>query len=248
MEVMERNARLRQRMALFEIGPVFQHTGEDDLPREPQRVALLLAGPRSAPGWQPADTAPMDFYDLKGVLEALLNSLHIPDIRFEPGAHPSYHPGKCARILSGSQLLGISGELHPLARAGYDLPVTLAATPLLAAELDLDALQSLILILYDSLPVPEFPPVLEDLAVVVEEGLPAERVEQVIRAAGGKTVTSIRLFDVYRGGQVGAGMKSLAYSLTYQAADRTLTDKEAAQVRQRVIRQLEQELGAKLRA
>jgi phenylalanyl-tRNA synthetase beta chain len=96
--------------------------------------------------------------------------------------------------------------------------------------------------------VPAYPPVLEDIAVIVDEEISAERVESCIRAAGGKTLQSVRLFDVYRGEQIGSGKKSLAYSLTYQAPDRTLTDQEAAQMRLRIVRRLEQELGAKLRS
>jgi phenylalanyl-tRNA synthetase beta chain len=95
--------------------------------------------------------------------------------------------------------------------------------------------------------VPEFPPVLEDLALVVDESLPAERVAELIRRTGGKVVRDVRLFDVYRGEKVGAGKKSLAYSLTYQASDRTLSDKDVAGLRTHILRRLEQELGAKLR-
>jgi phenylalanyl-tRNA synthetase beta chain len=95
--------------------------------------------------------------------------------------------------------------------------------------------------------VPEFPPVLEDLALVVDESLPAERVAELIRRTGGKVVRDVRLFDVYRGEKVGAGKKSLAYSLTYQASDRTLSDKDVAGLRAHILRRLEQELGAKLR-
>jgi phenylalanyl-tRNA synthetase beta chain len=96
--------------------------------------------------------------------------------------------------------------------------------------------------------VPPFPPVLEDLAVVVDESLPAVSVAEVLHKAGGKTVVDVRLFEVYRGQQIGSGKKSLAYSLTYQAPDRTLTDKEVAKIRQRIVRQLERDLGAKLRS
>ncbi len=96
--------------------------------------------------------------------------------------------------------------------------------------------------------VPALPPVLEDIAVVVDEAVPAEKVVQAIREAGGKMLTGVTLFDIYRGEQIGAGKKSLAYSLTYQASDRTLTDQEAAQIRQRIIRRLEQELAARLRS
>jgi phenylalanyl-tRNA synthetase beta chain len=136
------------------------------------------------------------------------------------------------------------GELHPLVRQNYELP----ATPLLAADFNLDNLLAAIPPRYDVSAVPTFPPVLEDLAVIVEEAIPAERVEETIRQAGGNTLARLRLFDVYRGEQIGMGLKSLAYSLTYQAPDRTLTDQEAAQIRQRIVRRLQQDLDARLRS
>jgi len=244
MEVVERNARIRERMALFEIGPVFFASQDDSLPDEPQRLAIVLTGPRSLSGWQPADSSTMDFYDLKGVLAALLEALHIEDVGYEPAMHPSFHPGKQAKVQAGEREIGGFGELHPMIRQNYDLP----DSPLLAAELDLDVLLPLIPEQYISQPVPAYPPVLEDLALVVDETLPAERVAEVIRQAGGKIVTGVRLFDVYRGGKIGAGKKSLAYSLTYQAPNKTLTDRDVAGIRTRIIRRLEQELGAALRS
>ncbi len=116
----------------------------------------------------------------------------------------------------------------------------------MVAEFDLDILQSLAAV-YQIAPVPEFPPVLEDIALIVDEATPAERVEALIRQSGGKSVTNVRLFDVYRGEQIGEGKKSLAYSLTYQAVDKTLTDAEAAQIRNQIVARVEHELGAKLR-
>jgi len=246
LEVVERNARLQERLALFEIGPVFIPT-EAELPDEPVRLALVLTGPREPRGWQPADSGWMDFYDLKGVISALLEALHLPDIRFEPAQNPAFHPGKCARLLLGETEVGVLGELHPLVVEQYDLPEARTA-PILAAEFDLQPILTAIPERYPVRPVPAFPPVLEDLAIVIEEAVPAERVAEVIRAAGGDTVSEVRLFDVYRGEQAGAGMKSLAYSLTYQAQDRTLTDQEVAAIRHRIIRSLENELGAKLRS
>jgi phenylalanyl-tRNA synthetase beta chain len=244
MEVVERNARIRARMALFEIGPVFIASEEGDLPDEPQRLAIVLTGPRSLPGWQPADSATMDFYDLKGILAALLEALHIEAVRYESTGHPSFHPEKQAKVQAGEREIGVFGELHPVIRQNYDLP----DSPLLAAELDLDVLLPLIPERYISQPVHAYPPVLEDLALVVDETLPAERVAEVIRQAGGKIVTGVRLFDVYRGEKIGAGKKSLAYSLTYQAPNKTLTDRDVAGIRTRIIRRLEQELGAALRS
>jgi phenylalanyl-tRNA synthetase beta chain len=192
----------------------------------------------------------MDFYDLKGLLSTLFAGLHLRAVRYEPAEHPVFHPGKCARLLAkanqGEEFvqIGVIGELHPLVRAHYDLP----PAPLLAADLDLQALQALIPDRYAVQSVPAFPPVLEDLAIIVEEDVSGERVEALLRQAGGKTLIDLHLFDVYRGEQIGAGKKSLAYSLTYQAADRTLTDSDVAQIRQRIVRRLDQELGAKLRS
>jgi phenylalanyl-tRNA synthetase beta chain len=111
----------------------------------------------------------------------------------------------------------------------------------------MDLLVSLIPDRYEMQPVFAYPPVLEDLALVVDEEIPAGRVADLIQQAGGRIVTNITLFDVYRGEQIGKGKKSLAYSLTYQSSDKTLTDNDVAQLRQRIIRRLDQELGARLR-
>jgi phenylalanyl-tRNA synthetase beta chain len=138
----------------------------------------------------------------------------------------------------------VLGELHPLVKENYEF----GSTPVLAAELDLQAVLQAAPRIYAVQPVPVFPPVLEDIAVIVDESLPAERIVDVIQRAGGNLLTGVRLFDIYRGAQIGADKKSMAYSLTYQAPDRTLTDDEAAKIRQRVIRRLEEELGAKLRS
>jgi len=250
LEVVERNARLRERIALFEIGPVFYPREGQLLPDEPLHLAVAITGPRHLEGWreavnQPAMDAPaMDFYDLKGLLEEFLSGLHIEGMRWEAGKHPSYHPGKCAQIWSGERPLGFMGELHPLVRQHYDLP----PTALLAAELDLQVILEAIPPQYFVESVPAFPPVLEDLAVVVDDSVLAVQVANLIRQAGGKVVQGVRLFDLYRSDQIGAGKKSLAYSITYQAKDRTLTDKDVAGIRQKIVRLLEQELGARLRS
>ncbi len=247
LESAEHNARLRERLALFEIGPIFLSSEQGDLPDELQRLAILLAGPRGLPAWQGAENAPMDFYDLKGLLAGLLEGLHIPDVHYEPGTNPTFHPGKRARVLSGERQLGVFGELHPQVHERYDWPAAFAGIPILAADMDMDAILALVPALYEISPVPEFPPVLEDLALVVDESLPAERVAELIRQTGGKVIREVRLFDVYRGEKIGAGRKSLAYSLTYQAGDKTLSDKDVAGIRTHILRRLEQELGAKLR-
>jgi phenylalanyl-tRNA synthetase beta chain len=246
LETVERNARLRPRLALFEIGPIFMGSEASELPDELQRLVIAIIGPRALPGWQLADAAPMDFYDLKGLLTVLLDGLRLAGVRWEPASHPSFHPGKCARILAGEKQVGVMGELHPLVRQRYDLPAS--GAPLMAADLDLDTLLPLVPERYAVADVPSFPPVLEDLALVVDETLPADRVAAAIQDAGGKIVAGVRLFDVYRGEKLGHGKKSLAYSIIYQAPNKTLSDKDVAGIRTRIIRRLEQDLGAKLRA
>jgi phenylalanyl-tRNA synthetase beta chain len=118
----------------------------------------------------------------------------------------------------------------------------------LVATFDLDALYALVPERFDSQSVPIYPPVLEDLAIVVNDDLPAGQVEAMIRQTGGKLLAGLTLFDVYRSEQIGAGKKSLAYQLTYQNPERTLTDDEVAKLRARIVKRLEQELGALLRA
>ena len=244
LEVVERNARLQDRQTLFEVGKVFLPDDEHELPDEPRRLAIVITGPRSQPTWQAADTAPFDFYDLKGIVSTLLESLHIQKFAIKPEQHPTFHPGKCAQVLLCDSSTGVFGEIHPLVMDRFDLN----EFPILAAELDLEAIIASIPERYHIQPVPVYPPVLEDLAIIVDENLPAERVEETIRYAAGDIITSIKLFDVYRGDVIGQGKKSLAYSITYQAPDRTLTDNEVAVTRQRIIQVIKDEIDASIRS
>jgi phenylalanyl-tRNA synthetase beta chain len=239
--VVERNARLRDQLGFFEIGSVFVPTSEE-LPQEPRRLAIAITGRRYESAWDEKNSAQLDFYDLKGMLESVLETLHV-EASFSRGEHPSFHPGKCALVSAGGRELGALGELHPLVQENYDF-----VSPVLAADLDLEAIFAVMPLSYAALSVSEFPPVLEDIAVIVDEAVPAERVEALIRQTGGKTLARVRLFDVYRDERIGVDKKSLAYALTYQSLEGTLTDKDAAAIRNRIVRRLEQELGAKLRS
>jgi phenylalanyl-tRNA synthetase beta chain len=245
LNVIERNARLAESLALFEVGSVFVPNPSDisALPAEPRRLAFALTGKRYESAWDTKLGVKVDFYDLKGVVEALMDALHI-DVTYAPAEHPSFHPGKCAAVVVNGASLGVFGELHPLVQENYDF-----VSPVLAADFDLEAILPLMPALGHPIhPVSEFPPILEDIAVIVDEALPVERVEALIRQTGGKMLASVRLFDVFRSDQIGAGKKSLAYALTYQSPESTLTDKDAAQIRNRIIKRLDQELGAKLRS
>jgi phenylalanyl-tRNA synthetase beta chain len=244
LEIMEKNTRLSERLAFFEIGPIYLPVEGEELPAEPERLVITLSGLRHQTAWDIKEEAKMDFFDLKGVLEALTDSLHLPAVVFEVGENASLHPGKTALIKSGETLLGVFGELHPQVKERYDLP----NTPVLVAELDVMAILKAVQGRHEVQAVPVFPPILEDIAVVVDEEVSAEKIVAAIKQGGGKMLTDVRLFDVFRSEQVGAGKKSMAYALTYQAPDRTLTDVESTQIRQRIIRRLEQEVGGKLRS
>ena len=243
LDTVERNYRIRERIAIFEMGPIFLQANKEELPEEEKLLAIAITGPRALPDWGEADSQAMDFYDLKGILETALGALHLSNIYYRPGQHSSFHPGKCAEISLRDATIGHMGVLHPLVRENYDLP----ETPLIAAELDLSILIAAVPALFEVTSIPNQPPVLEDLAVVVDEDIPAEKVAALIRQTGGEILTDLRLFDVYRGDQIGKDQKSLAYSLVYQHPERTLTDKEVAKVRKSIIYRVEHELGGKLR-
>lgn len=244
LDIMERNARLQDSMTFFELGPIFLPQPVAELPIEKNMLVIALSGLRQLPAWDMKAGQNMDFYDLKGLLEELLKGLGLHQVAFEPqSADTRFHPGKCARLVYNQQVLGVFGEIHPLVKALYEF----GAAPVLAAEFDLTTLLELEAA-HPIQPVFGFPPMLEDIALVVDESVPAGRVEALIRQTGSPLLVRVRLFDVFRGAQIGEGKKSLAYALTYQSPDRTLTDKEAAQLRNKIVKRLENEIGARLRA
>jgi phenylalanyl-tRNA synthetase beta chain len=238
------NLRFVDRVAIFEIGRIYLPVKGQSLPDEPRRLGIVMTGPREERSWLDyQDRTHMDFFDLKGVVEALLTRLRV-DGTFKPSEHDAFHPGRCARVSVGGEEVGVMGELHPLVREAFELP----AQPICASEFDLDALLAPWGAPQEMIPLSAHPPVYEDLAVVVDEEIPAVRVRDLIARAGVPLLRSITLFDVYRGAQVGADKKSLAYRLTYQAENRTLTDEEVAQLRDKIVGRLKEELGATLRS
>jgi len=242
LEAVEKNNRAES-ISFFELGPVFEPQ-ENDLPDEPSKLALVMTGLCQATAWDVKDSPTLDFYDMKGRIELLLSGLHYMGVSYTPIDSVNHlHPGKAAEIKVNGQLVGMFGELHPSVKDQYEF----GDAPVLVAEFDLEALRAA-KPSYSITAVPEFPAVYEDIAVIVDESVPASRVEALIRQTGGKTVTDVHLFDVFRGEQIGASKRSLAYSLTYQAPDKTMTDAEAAQIRNKIVKRLEQEIGAKLRS
>ena len=241
LESTEKNARAES-ISLFEIGPVFEPV-KNDLPDEPRKLVLVMTGLRESLAWDVKDSAYVDFYDMKGRIELLLSGLRLTGITYAgTDSVPYLHPGKAAEVKVDDKIVGVFGELHPLVKDKYELD----NAPVIVAEFDLDAMRA-IAPTYGVKPVADVPPVLEDIAVILDEAVPASKVEALIRQTGGKVLTNVKLFDVYRDEKIGAGKKSLAYSLTYQS-DKTMTDAEAAAIRKKIVKRLEHEVGAKLRS
>ena len=239
------NLRFRVRVAVFELGAVFEPRAGQELPDEPRRVCALLIGPRDPEFWQNGRERPaFDFFDAKGIAETVLQGLEIEDVRWERGGDPAYHPGRSARIVCKGAPLGQLGELHPKVTAAFGL----GERAVCAVELDLGGLLAGWNEDKRMAPLSSHPPVYEDLAFIVDSALPAERVQTLIAETGRPLLRAVSLFDLYTGDQAGAGKKSLAYALTYQADDRTLTDADVAKVREKITRRIEKEFGAVLRS
>lgn len=248
LEVAASNLRNTDDVRLFEVGPVYLARPGEKLPDEPRRLALVVTGKRRQEFWTDSTTGlqatdALDFYDLKGVVEALVADLHLPGVAYAHSKAPYLHPARAAELRVGDKVLGHFGELHPKAVKAFGL----GERTVLVAELDLELMQAALPPRYAYVPVPRFPPALRDIALVLPEETPNDRVEQEIRAGGGELLRHVRLFDLYRGESIAAGTKSLAYALSYQADDRTLTDKEVDKAHKKIEDRLKHVLKAAVR-
>ncbi len=244
LEAVSSNLRFLDRVALFEIARVYLPVEGGLLPSEPRRLSVALSGLREERSWLSNATAYLDFYDLKGIAETLCDHLGVQDARFEPAEHPTFQPGRVARVTLEGEEIGILGEVHPLVRRKFDLPEQ--AVCLL--EFNVEALLRAAKPLKQYRTLSRMPALNEDLAFVVDEGAATDQIEATIREAGGPLLVDILLFDVYHGAQIDTGKKSLAYSLTFQALDKTLTTEQVAKQRQRIVAQLERVFEAKVRS
>ncbi|ACV21529.1 Phenylalanine--tRNA ligase beta subunit [Slackia heliotrinireducens] len=230
---------------LYEIGTVFAAHEGSKKPKERRKLAGVLAGSMGVKGWN-TDPAPFDFFDGKGVLESIARELALPKVTFRALSAedaPHLQPGRAARMLSGGDEIGWIGEIHPLAADAFD-----AKAPIVAFELDMNALERNARPARDYVDVPQFPEVARDAAFVVDETVTNEKLMQCMKSAGGKLLEEVRLFDVYRSDKhLGAGKKSMAYSLTYRAADRTLTSEEVDKAHNKLIDKTCRATGAEVR-
>jgi phenylalanyl-tRNA synthetase beta chain len=229
LETLSRNMSYRnQNVRLYELATVYRPMGET-LPDERSILTLGAYGK-------------MDFFSLKGCVEALLGDLRVKDVTFEAvSGNSSYHPGRCAAISSGNTVIGVIGQIHPAVAKSCDLGETYAA------ELDFMALIGCRAPEAKYAPLPRFPAVARDIALVCDAAVTVAALENCIRRGGGALLREVELFDIYTGSQVPEGKKSVAFSLKLRADDMTLTDEHADAATKKILALLEKELGAVIR-
>lgn len=226
---------------LFEIGKCFEASG-DERPQEIERLSLALTGARNETDWQAASER-VDFYDLKGAIETLSESIGLVGCAFSPTASVGYlHPGRAAVISLNGREVGHLGQLHPRVAGEYKFK-----QPVFVAELDLSALLTAEVAEARYRPLPRFPTVVRDLSLLVAEEVAYSELERAITELGIPELVSVRLFDLYTGKELSPGKRSVALSLRYRASDRTLTEAEINAWHERVVTTLRQEFGAELR-
>ncbi|MHB1357895.1 MAG: phenylalanine--tRNA ligase subunit beta [Anaerolineae bacterium] len=243
LETMASNLRFVDRVAVFEIANIYLPQDDQILPKQPRRLSIGMTGAREVRSWLSNEGPTVDFYDLKGVVETLCARLGVV-VKVEPTKNVTFYPGRVASIQLGDTSIGVFGEVHPLVCAAFNLP----AQSVCLLELDLDALIAAAQPNVLFMPISRMPEVREDLALVVAEDVHSDDIARTIREAGGALLVDVVLFDVYRGKQLGEGRKSLAYSLTFQADDRTLTTEQTAKLRAKIVQQVEIKYKAQLRA
>lgn len=237
LEILARNYNNRNESArLFEIGKEYLPTTPDQLPLEPARLTIGMYGGN------------VDFYDLKGVIEALMVQLKISGCRYERCGEDcpfdeksAFHPGRSAVLYVGDTPLGIFGELHPNVQNNYGIGVKTYAAKLNIPEMLEHAATE---ISYQ--PLPKYPATTRDLSLVCDDGIPVAQLEQAIRKAVGNILEKVTLFDVYKGQQIAQGKKSVSYSISMRSHDGTLTDEQADGAMKRVLKALKA-MGAELR-
>ncbi len=232
LEVLQRNYNYRNRdVKLYELGKVYLPGGADGLAVEPKFLTLGGYG------------AGMDFFAVKGTVEAVLKAVRARDVSFYPcGDDPSYHPGRCAGVRAGEQHIGVVGQIHPAVAANYGVD-----TELYCAELSVEALLAARGADPEYIPLPKYPPITRDIAVVCGEEVTVGALENAIRKGARGLLKEVSLFDVYRGKNLGEGKKSVAFNLVLRADDRSLTGEEADEDVKSVLETLEKECGAVLR-
>ncbi len=232
LDILSRNSAYHNKSAkLYELAKIYLPTEGNVLPDEPKILVLGTYGTNET------------FFTLKGELEAILSGLRMPTARYTAvTTNPTYHPGRCAAVSVAGVDVGYIGQIHPLVAKNYGID-----SELFCAEINFTLLSTLQNPEATYAPLPKYPTVSRDLAIVCDESVTVAQVEDCIRAAAGKLLRNIRLFDIYRGTGIALGKKSMAFALELRADDRTLTDADSEQVVAKVLDALKKELDAVLR-
>lgn len=237
-------ARKNDNVAIFEVGTVFYPKAlpVTELPNEVVKIAGAITGRRHAHIWnQPNDM--VDFYDVKGIIEELFADLHVTRYTVEAGTHYAMHPGKTALFKKGRDVLATIGEVHPAVLANYGI-----SKPVYIFELDAKTVMKYMAKDFKYKSLPKYPAMTRDLAMLVATDINSADIEKAMTKAAGQNLVQITLFDVYTGKQVEAGKKSLAFSLTFQSNDKTLTDAEVNTAIEKIVAKLQKDFDADLRA
>ncbi|WP_314913167.1 phenylalanine--tRNA ligase subunit beta [Streptococcus constellatus] len=235
-------ARKNKDLALYEIGKVFEQAGNPkaELPTEINSFAFALTGLVSEKDFQ-TSAVPVDFFYAKGVLEALFDRLGLKVEYTVTQALASMHPGRTAAILLDGQVIGFVGQVHPVTAKDYNIPETYVA------EINLTAIEKAIQPAKPFVEITKFPAVTRDIALLLKAEISHKEVVAAIEAARVKRLTDIKLFDVFSGEKLGLGMKSMAYTLTFQNPEDTLEDEEVARYMEKIQKSLEETIGAEVR-
>ena len=229
-------------LKLFEVGPVFFRQESERLPREVKMVAGLATGLYQEESWN-SDGRSVDFYDLKGCVETLLSLLRIRNVSFSPPENsPFLHTGNALDIMVGKQKVGFVGEILPQTLDRFQLSQQIYVFEIFLSRLLPEFSEQ-----EKFHPLPKYPPVYRDIALVIDDTIPAQTVSETMKKFRNKYIEEIEVFDYYKGKSLAPGKKSLAYRLKYQAYDHTLTDREVNALHENLINNLNQELGAVLR-
>ena len=237
-------ARKNDDVALFEVGSVFfpKALPVTELPDEVVKIAGAITGRRNAQGWNQTNDM-VDFYDAKGIIEELFANLRVTRYTVEAGTHYAMHPGKTALFKKGRDVIATVGEVHPAVLSAYGI-----TKPVYIFELDATTVMKYMAKDLKYKALPKYPATSRDLAMLVDVDVNAADIEKAMTKAAGQNLTQITLFDVYTGKQVEAGKKSLAFSLTFQSNDKTLTDAEVNTAIEKIVAKLQKDFDADLRA
>ena len=236
-------ARKNDDVALFEVGSVFfpKALPVTELPDEVVKIAGAITGRRNAQGSNQTNDM-VDFYDAKGIIEELLANLRVTRYTVEAGTHYAMHPGKTALFKKGRDVIATVGEVHPAVLSAYGI-----TKPVYIFELDATTVMKYMAKDLKYKALPKYPATSRDLAMLVDVDVNAADIEKAMTKAAGQNLTQITLFDVYTGKQVEEGKKSLAFSLTFQSNDKTLTDAEIDPAIEKIVAKLQKDFNANLR-